>query len=113
MAKVPIQMPQLGESIAEATIVRILFNAGDAVQADTDLIEVETNKAVMAVTAPCSGTIQELTTEIGTSYPVGAILGLADNHRDFVQAKLLGRAPAAFTGNQFKAIRHLPIDEQK
>ena len=88
MAKVPIQMPQLGESIAEATIVRILFNAGDAVQADTDLIEVETNKAVMAVTAPCSGTIQELTAEIGTSYPVGAILGQIEISAE--EAKRLG-----------------------
>jgi pyruvate/2-oxoglutarate dehydrogenase complex dihydrolipoamide acyltransferase (E2) component len=88
MAKVPIQMPQLGESIAEATIVRILFNPGDTVQADTDLIEVETNKAVMAVTAPCSGTIQELTAEIGTSYPVGAILGQIEISAE--EAKRLG-----------------------
>ncbi|MFZ4588265.1 MAG: lipoyl domain-containing protein, partial [Terrimicrobiaceae bacterium] len=47
-------MPQLGESIAEATIVRVLLKEGDTVQADSDIIEVETNKAVMAVTAPCS-----------------------------------------------------------
>ena len=47
MALGPIQMPQLGESIAEATIVRVLFNEGDQVQADTEIIEVETNKAVM------------------------------------------------------------------
>ncbi|MFM8982917.1 MAG: lipoyl domain-containing protein, partial [Spartobacteria bacterium] len=88
MAQVPIQMPQLGESIAEATIVRILFNAGDTVQADTDLIEVETNKAVMAVTAPCSGTIKELSAEIGTSYPVGAILGQIEISAE--EAKRLG-----------------------
>jgi len=81
-------MPQLGESIAEATIVRILFQEGDAVKADTDLIEVETNKAVMAVTAPCSGTLAELSAEIGTSYPVGAILGRIEIDAD--EAKRLG-----------------------
>ena len=81
-------MPQLGESIAEATIVRILLKAGETVQADTDLIEVETNKAVMAVTAPCSGTIKELTAEIGTSYPVGAILGQIEISAE--EAKRLG-----------------------
>ncbi|MCX6959912.1 MAG: E3 binding domain-containing protein, partial [Verrucomicrobia bacterium] len=48
----PIIMPQLGESIAEATIVRAAFAVGDRVEADTDLLEVETNKAVMGVTAP-------------------------------------------------------------
>jgi pyruvate/2-oxoglutarate dehydrogenase complex dihydrolipoamide acyltransferase (E2) component len=75
MAFVPIKMPQLGESIAEATIVRLLFKEGDSIQADADLIEVETNKAMMAVTAPCSGVITEILAENGTSYPVGAILG--------------------------------------
>jgi pyruvate/2-oxoglutarate dehydrogenase complex dihydrolipoamide acyltransferase (E2) component len=59
MAFVPIKMPQLGESIAEATIVRLHFKEGDSIQADADLIEVETNKAMMAVTAPCSGLITE------------------------------------------------------
>ena len=88
MAQVPIQMPQLGESIAEATIVRILFQADDTVQADTDLIEVETNKAVMAVTAPCSGKILELSAQIGTSYPVGAILGQIEVSAE--EAKRLG-----------------------
>ncbi len=68
-------MPQLGESIAEATIVRVLFKEGDAVHADADLIEVETNKAVMGVTAPCSGTLGQILAETGQSYPVGAVLG--------------------------------------
>lgn len=75
MALAPIFMPQLGESIAEATIVRVLFKEGDSVQADCDLLEVETNKAVMGVTAPCSGTLGEIVAETGKSYPVGAVLG--------------------------------------
>lgn len=68
-------MPQLGESIAEATIVKILFKEGDAIEADKDVIEVETNKAVMGVTAPCSGTLFQVDAKEGESYPVGAILG--------------------------------------
>lgn len=78
MAQIPIIMPQLGESIAEATIVRFLKNVGDSVDADTDIIEVETNKAVMEVTAPASGILcGPLATE-GESYPVGATLGSID-----------------------------------
>jgi len=73
--KVPIIMPQLGESIAEATLVRLVLNVGDAVEADADVIEVETNKAVMGVTAPCNGTLAEITAELDKSYPVGATLG--------------------------------------
>src|SRR5260221_9452776 len=73
--KVPIIMPQLGESIAEATLVRLVLNPGDAVEADADVLEVETNKAVMGVTATCNGTIAEITAEVDKSYPVGSVLG--------------------------------------
>ena len=75
MAQVPLLMPQLGESIAEATIVRILVKQGDTIAADSDVIEVETNKATMGVTAPCPGVLREILAQEGQSYPVGAILG--------------------------------------
>ncbi|HEY8903710.1 MAG TPA: dihydrolipoamide acetyltransferase family protein [Chthoniobacterales bacterium] len=75
MPKIPIIMPQLGESIAEATLVRLVLNPGDSVEADSDVLEVETNKAVMEVTAPCNGVISEISAEVGSSYPVGAVLG--------------------------------------
>lgn len=75
MPLLPIIMPQLGESIAEATILRVAFALGDQIDADTDIFEVETNKAVMGVTAACAGTLQELIAVTGESYPVGATLG--------------------------------------
>lgn len=75
MPKIPIIMPQLGESIAEATLVRLVLNPGDSVEADSDVLEVETNKAVMEVTAPCNGVISEISAQVGSSYPVGAVLG--------------------------------------
>ena len=78
MPQIPIIMPQLGESIAEATIVSLAFATGDVVDVDTDLLEVETNKAVMGVTAPCAGKLQEITAVVGESYPVGATLGFIE-----------------------------------
>ena len=48
-------MPQLGESIAEATVINVLVKPGDDVRADQDVLEVETNKATMTVTSPCAG----------------------------------------------------------
>jgi len=71
-------MPQLGESIAEATVVRAAYAIGDRVEADKDLLEVETNKAVMGVTAPCGGILRELNAVIGESYAVGATLGFLE-----------------------------------
>lgn len=75
MPKIPIIMPQLGESIAEATIVNLLVKMGDHVDADQDVIEVETNKATMNVTSPCPGRVHELVATLNESYPVGAVLG--------------------------------------
>lgn len=75
MPQVPIIMPQLGESIAEATIVSYLVKPGDTVEADQDIIEVETNKANMNVVSPVRGKIEKFTAQIGESYAVGAVLG--------------------------------------
>lgn len=75
MPLIPIIMPQLGESIAEATINNFLVKPGEAVAADQDIIEVETNKATMTVTSPCRGRIAEFSAKLNESYAVGATLG--------------------------------------
>ena len=68
-------MPQLGESIAEATIVTIKVQPGEKVVADQEIIEVETNKAVMGVTTPCAGEIANIDAQVKETYPIGAVLG--------------------------------------
>jgi pyruvate/2-oxoglutarate dehydrogenase complex dihydrolipoamide acyltransferase (E2) component len=78
MPQVPIIMPQLGESIAEATIVDIKVKPGDAVADDQEIIEVETNKAVMGVTTPCKGKIVKVSVQLKETYPVGAVLGYVE-----------------------------------
>lgn len=74
MPTIPIKMPQLGESIAEAIVVAINIQKGDTVQADQEIMEVETNKAVMGVTTPCGGSIADIVVEPDQSYVVGATL---------------------------------------
>ena len=68
-------MPQLGESIAEATVINFLVKVGDQVNADQDVVEVETNKATMNVTSPCAGRVNKWLVDLNESYPVGAVLG--------------------------------------
>lgn len=75
MPQIPIIMPQLGESIAEATIINFLVKPGDLVEADQDILEVETNKATMNVASPCRGSIEKFLVRLSESYPVGATLG--------------------------------------
>ncbi len=75
MPLIPIIMPQLGESIAEATVVNLLVKVGDQVRTDQDLMEVETSKATMNVASPCPGRVEKLSIQLSESYPVGAVLG--------------------------------------
>ncbi len=76
MPQVPILMPQLGESIAEATVLHLLVQPGDSVAADQEVFEVETNKAVMGVTVPCGGTIASLAVSEGETVAVGTVMGI-------------------------------------
>lgn len=85
MPQIPIIMPQLGESIAEAAIISLLVKPGDLVEADQDLMEVETNKATMTVTSPCRGKIEKFSVQLNESYAVGATLGLIEATQEEVK----------------------------
>ncbi|NOX98813.1 MAG: 2-oxo acid dehydrogenase subunit E2 [Verrucomicrobia bacterium] len=74
MPLIPIHMPQLGESIAEAVIVEVDIKVGQDVAADQEVFQVETNKAVMGVTTPVEGQVSKIEALIDGSYPVGATL---------------------------------------
>ncbi len=82
MPSIPIIMPQLGESIAEATVINLLVKPGDQVGTDQDIIEVETSKATMNVTAPCAGKLEKFLVTPGASYAVGAVLGYLQSSRE-------------------------------
>ena len=86
--RVPILMPQLGESIAEATVRDIKIEIGQQVTADEDLLEVETEKAMMEVTTPCPGKILEIIAEVDISYPVGATLGYLEATEEYAEKNL-------------------------
>jgi pyruvate/2-oxoglutarate dehydrogenase complex dihydrolipoamide acyltransferase (E2) component len=98
MPQIPIIMPQLGESIAEATVVNFLVKPGDAVEADQDLIEVETNKATMNVASPCRGRIETFLVKLSESYPVGATLGYLEASREDTARLGLDAPPANGSG---------------
>ena len=98
MPKIPITMPQLGESMAEATIVSIKVQSGDKVSADQEIIEVETDKAVMGVTTPCAGQIAKIDAKVKGTYAVGAVLGYVEAS-EADAARFQKRAPPPPTGD--------------
>ena len=60
MAIVEVKVPQLSESVAEATLLQWKKQPGEAVKADEILIEVETDKVVLEVPAPAAGVLAEI-----------------------------------------------------
>ncbi len=74
-----IQMPQLGETIVEGTILKWLKNEGDQVKADEPLFEISTDKVDTEVPSPVAGTVTKLLVPEGTTVPVGtAVMEIDD-----------------------------------
>lgn len=65
------QLPDPGEGIQEAEVVEILVSAGDRVEESDVLLNVETDKAVVEVPAPFTGTVEDLRVEVGDTVQVG------------------------------------------
>ena len=70
-----IRVPTLGESVTEATIAKWLKSAGDAVNADEPLVELETDKVSVEVPAPSSGVLESISAQEGDTVEVNALLG--------------------------------------
>ncbi len=70
-----ITVPQLGESIVEATVGHWLKHPGDAVAAGDALVELETDKVNLEVQAQTAGTLQEIRKEEGATVGIGEVLG--------------------------------------
>ena len=69
-----IIMPQLGESIAEGTVVKWLIPVGGAIQKDESLLEVETEKVTLEIPSPTTGLLKEVIIHEGETVPVGTLL---------------------------------------
>jgi 2-oxoglutarate dehydrogenase E2 component (dihydrolipoamide succinyltransferase) len=74
MAK-EIRVPQLGESVTEATIGKWFKAEGQAVKADEPLVELETDKVTVEVPAPAAGVLSSIAAQPGQTVNVGALLG--------------------------------------
>jgi 2-oxoglutarate dehydrogenase E2 component (dihydrolipoamide succinyltransferase) len=72
---VDITIPALGESITEATILRWLKTAGEAVELDEVIVEIETDKATMELVAPESGVLSEILKGEGEKVEIGETIG--------------------------------------
>ncbi len=72
-------MPQLGESIAEGTVVKWLIPLGGAIEKDQSLLEVETEKVDLEVPSPATGVLNEILVKEGETVAVGTLLARIDS----------------------------------
>ena len=70
-----ILVPELGESITEATISKWLKNKGENINADEPVVELETDKVNLEVPSPIDGTLSEINVKDGDTVKVGTVLG--------------------------------------
>lgn len=73
-----IRVPQLPESVADATLVAWRKQPGDAVTRDENLADLETDKVVLEVPAPANGVLREIKIQPGTSVKSGELLAIID-----------------------------------
>jgi len=73
---VEIKVPTLGESITEATVAKWLKKEGESFQIDEPLVEIETDKITLEVSAPSSGVLEKIQVVEGKDVKVGGILGI-------------------------------------
>ncbi len=73
---VPVVMPQLGESVAEGTVIEWLKQEGDHVQKDEAILAISTEKVDAEIPAPAAGVLSQILVKAGEVAPVGATLAI-------------------------------------
>ena len=92
---IEIKVPQLPESVADATLVTWHKQVGQAVTRDENLADLETDKVVLEVPAPVNGVIKELRIVAGTSVTSGQVLAVLEEGGAATVAALAAAGAAA------------------
>ena len=95
MAIVDVKVPQLSESVAEATLLNWKKKAGEAVAVDEILIEIETDKVVLEVPAPAAGVLAEIVQADGATVAADQLIAKIDTEGKGAVAAPAAAAPAA------------------
>ncbi len=92
---IEIKVPPLPESVSDATLVAWHKNAGEAVARDENLVDLETDKVVLEVPAPATGTIAKILVEHGATVVAGDVLAILEEGEGAVAAPVAETNPVA------------------
>jgi 2-oxoglutarate dehydrogenase E2 component (dihydrolipoamide succinyltransferase) len=109
MAQIEVKVPQLSESVAEATLLSWHKKVGESVSRDENLIDIETDKVVLELPAPNAGVIVQLIKNDGATVVAGEVIAIIDTEASAqtsplqVTAAPVDNAPATVPGSQSAA----------
>lgn len=95
MAQYELLLPKMGESVAEATIIKWVKAAGDAIDADESVLEIATDKVDSEVPSPVAGTLVKTLFNEGDVVKVGAVIAIIETEAGAVTAAPTLQAPVA------------------
>ena len=95
MSTIEVRVPQLPESVADATLVAWRKQPGDAVTRDENLVDLETDKVVLEVPAPATGVLRELKADNGATVTGGQLLAIIEEGAAVAAPKPEARPAAA------------------
>ena len=93
--RIEVKVPQLPESVAEATLVSWHRKVGEAVARDENLIDVETDKVVLELPAPAAGVLVEILKADGTTVAGQEVIAVIDSAATATVAEPAATQPAA------------------
>jgi 2-oxoglutarate dehydrogenase E2 component (dihydrolipoamide succinyltransferase) len=99
MPQIEVKVPQLSESVSEATLVSWRKKAGEAVKRDENLIDVETDKVVLELPSPVDGVLARIVKKDGESVTSGEVIAVIDT-----EAKATATASAAAPAAEKQAV---------
>lgn len=109
MAQYELVLPKMGESVAEATIIKWVKNAGDSIDTDESVLEIATDKVDSEVPSPVSGTLVKTLFNEGDVVKVGAVIAIIETEAGSASVS----APAASASSASTAAPGIKEVEEK
>ncbi len=102
---IEIRVPQLPESVSDASIAAWVVKVGEQVDEDQNLLELETDKVVLEVPAPVSGVLTEIKAEQGATVLAGDLIGIIDETATASSAKEAPSTEPSTAANASPSVR--------
>ncbi len=106
---IPVVMPQMGESIAEGTVVRWIKKLGDRVDRDEPLFEISTDKVDAEIPSPAAGVLLDIRVHEGETVPVDSVVATIGEPGEGMESRPEAMAPATGSAQQAGAPAKGPV----